>query len=281
MLENTFIHIPRIGRVTEQKLWEKNIHTWRAYLKAPSPPLKGALHRAAREELLLSEEKLAGGDLEHFCRRLPAGERWRLFGPFHREAAYLDIETTGLGYPGDHITTIALYHRGKVRWYVHGRNLSDFARDIRECRLLVTYNGQGFDLPFIQRDLGLTLTAPHIDLRYVLGSLGYRGGLKGCERQLGICRGDLEGVDGFMAVLLWRDYARRGNDRALETLLAYNIEDTVNLELLMYRAYNEKIGGTPFKEEFLGFQAEPVSLPFQADQDIIESLRRRFSPYTA
>ena len=272
MLENTFLHIPGVGRVTEQKLWGHNILTWASYLAASPPPLGEKLHRAAREEILASSEKLAREDLAYFSRRLPSGEAWRLFGAFHREAFYLDIETTGLGYPGDHITTIALYHRGEVRWYVRGQNLEDFPRDIRDARLLVTYNGRTFDLPFIQRDLGIALDIPHIDLRYVLGSLGYRGGLKGCERQLGICRGELEGVDGFMAVLLWREH-RRGNPGALETLLAYNIEDTVNLELLMHKAYNEKISSTPFREGALALPAPPPPLPFQGDPGIIHRLR--------
>ena len=34
-----------------------------------------------------------------------------------------------------------------------------------------------------------------IDLRYILASLGYGGGLKSCEQQLGITRPDLEDVD--------------------------------------------------------------------------------------
>jgi len=50
---------------------------------------------------------------------------------------------------------------------------------------------------------GIELNQVHIDLRYVLRSLGYTGGLKGCEKQAGIDRGNLEGVDGYFAVLLW------------------------------------------------------------------------------
>jgi uncharacterized protein YprB with RNaseH-like and TPR domain len=86
----------------------------------------------------------------------------------------------------------------------------------------------------------------HIDLRYVLASLGYRGGLKGCERMLGIDRGDLEGIDGYFAVLLWDDFKRKGNQKALDTLLAYNTLDVVNLETLMVAAYNGKLTDTPF-----------------------------------
>ncbi|MBW1642466.1 MAG: ribonuclease H-like domain-containing protein, partial [Deltaproteobacteria bacterium] len=95
-------------------------------------------------------------------------------------------------------------------------------------------------IPFIENQFGLKLDHSHIDLRYVLVGLGFSGGLKGCERQLGINRGDLSGVDWYFAVLLWNDYIRNNNKRALETLLAYNIEDVVNLEKLMVISYNMK-----------------------------------------
>jgi uncharacterized protein YprB with RNaseH-like and TPR domain len=50
----------------------------------------------------------------------------------------------------------------------------------------------------------LTNTFIHIqiDLRYILKSMGFKGGLKGCEKQLGMDRGDLAGVDGLLAVYL-------------------------------------------------------------------------------
>ncbi len=76
--------------------------------------------------------------------------------------------------------------------------------------------------------------------------MGYRGGLKGCERALGLDRGDLASVDGFFAVLLWHDFQRHRNPQALETLLAYNIRDVVNLEPLLVKAYNLKAAQTPF-----------------------------------
>lgn len=46
-----------------------------------------------------------------------------------------------------------------------------------------------------------TMPHAHIDLRYVLASLGYRGGLKGCERQLGLDRQELQDVDGFFSLI--------------------------------------------------------------------------------
>src|SRR6185503_9998921 len=115
---------------------------------------------------------------------LPTNQHWRLASDFRRSIAYLDIETTGLGY-GDMITTIAIYDGSNILHYINGQNLSDFKRDIQAYNLLVTYNGKCFDVPFIERFFNIRLDHAHIDLRYVLKSLGYTGGLKACERQLG------------------------------------------------------------------------------------------------
>ena len=82
----------------------------------------------------------------------------------------------------------------------------------------------------------------------MLKSLGFSGGLKGCERQMGIDRGDLKDIDGYEAVILWHDYKRTGNKKSLETLIQYNSADARNLETLMVMAYNLKLKGTPFYE---------------------------------
>ena len=117
------------------------------------------------------------------------------------------------------------------------------------------------------------LNHSHIDLRYVLRSLGYSGGLKGCEHQLGLDRGDLEGVDGFFAVLLWNEFQRSGDKRVLETLLAYNIEDAINLEMLMVMAYNLKLKETPFEVTHeLELPVRP-EIPFKPDMRVVENIK--------
>ena len=186
----------------------------------------------------------------------------------------MDIETTGLDDFHD-ITTIALYDGKTIRYYVNGENLDEFVDDILDYSVIITYNGKCFDVPFLQRFFNIKMTHTHIDLRYILHSLGYSGGLKGCEIKMGIDRGELKGIDGFFAVLLWEDYIRYGNKEALETLLAYNIEDVVNLEMLMVKAYNMKLDPTPFAE--IHRIPEPVSpaIPFQAHRDTVERIRRR------
>jgi uncharacterized protein YprB with RNaseH-like and TPR domain len=198
-----------------------------------------------------------------------------MFPEFRGSVAYLDIETTGLGAPGDHITTIALYDGRRIRTYVHDQNLEEFREDVRGYRLVVTYNGKCFDVPFIRDSLGLRMEQAHIDLRYVLRSLGFSGGLKGCEKQLGLDRGELDGVDGYFAVLLWQDFRRHGNEGALRTLLAYNVMDTVNLERLMVQAYNMKLCETPFAGTHGLAGPAPRELPMEPDHETLARIRRR------
>ena len=128
---------------------------------------------------------------------------------------------------------------------MQGQNLDDFIEDIQKYKVIVSYNGKSFDIPFIEHHFNIRLDQAHIDLRYVLFSLGFRGGLKGCERQLGMDRGDLKDIDGFFAVLLWDEYQKNKNEKALDTLLAYNVQDTVTLENLMVTAYNMKLSQMP------------------------------------
>ena len=249
MLTRTFQHMQGIGEATEQLIWERGIHTWEDF----KPPLNnrlGARTRAMVDRALIdSFRAIARRDVQFFSRALPQRMRWRMFPEFSDHAAYLDIETTGLDRSRDTITTIALYDGLEFKWYVQGQNLDDFPRDIERYNLLISYNGSCFDVPFIERFFNIRLRAAQIDLRFVLGALGYRGGLKRCEKTLGIERPGMTDVDGYTAVLLWHDYTRTDNTRALETLLAYNICDAVNLAALMTIAYNHAISQTPFAEQ--------------------------------
>lgn len=277
MLEHTFSHIPGIGPKTEQRLWDAGILTWDRALSEPLP-FSAAKTAALRQYACESMARLEQNDVRYFYERLSTGEQWRLFTAFRGSIAYLDIETTGLGAPGDHITTIALYDGQAVHTYVHGQNLQDFCQDVERYELLVTYNGKSFDVPFIRNDLGLSMEHAHIDLRYVLASLGYKGGLKGCEKRLGIDRGNLVEVDGYFAVLLWKDYVATGDQRTLDTLLAYNVLDVINLETLLVIAHNEKLMEGPFElDGHLPAPEQPPN-PFHADRGTIHRIKMASRP---
>jgi hypothetical protein len=86
-------------------------------------------------------------------------------------------------------------------------------------------------------------------------------------------RGDLKDVDGFFAVLLWDEYQRTGDQKALDTLLAYNIQDTINLENLLVTAYNLKLQQTPFYESHLISETPPPVNPFGVDLETIDRIK--------
>jgi uncharacterized protein YprB with RNaseH-like and TPR domain len=56
----------------------------------------------------------------------------------------------------------------------------------------------------------------------------------------------LKDIDGFFAVLLWDEYQKTGDQKTLDTLLSYKIQDTITLESLMVTSYNMKLKETPF-----------------------------------
>ncbi|MDG4475061.1 ribonuclease H-like domain-containing protein [Thiovibrio frasassiensis] len=273
MLYNTFVHIPGIGETTERRLWQAGVTTWDKFV-APYPEFLTAQKvRLITDHLVLSRAQ-AGQQTPLEClRQLPAAQRWRIFPHYRDSVAYLDIETTGLSFTDHCITTVSLYDGKEVFTYVQGENLADFAEDIQRYQMLVTYNGKAFDIPMLERHFGFKLAQAHIDLRPLLQGLGFVGGLKGCEKQMGLDRGELAGVDGYFAVLLWREYRRTKSRRVLDTLLAYNVEDTVNLESLLVQAYNLKLQGTPFAESHHLPQPTLPEKTFLPDLELIGRLR--------
>ena len=101
---------------------------------------------------------------------------------------------------------------GKLALFLKGINLDEFPAYVARFPLLVSYNGSQFDVPFLRAHFPRArLDQAHIDLRFVLASLGYKGGLKAVEGRLGLRRDpSIQGVDGFEAVRLWHRY-RRGD----------------------------------------------------------------------
>lgn len=274
MLCSTFSHIPGIGLKTEQRFWATGVDHWNNF-----DPNRLRLSAAKCDEIsqYIAQSRLRLSDSPHFFTGLlPPSRHWRIFPHFRERTAYLDIETTGAAYGEDHITAITLYDGREIFTYVWGENLEDFIDDVSRYQVLVTFNGKSFDMPMIERHFRTTLPHAQIDLRYVLSSLGYKGGLKSCEKQFGMGRGELDGVDGYFAVLLWHEYVNNYNRKALETLLAYNVLDTVNLEALMVEAYNLFIARLPFANDYeLDWPVTPAN-PFQADYQTIDMLRRKF-----
>ncbi len=231
MLRHTFLHLPGVGSHRERTLWERGILDWDRFLAAAEA---GALaERVYRQGALILRQcrtALERADVDFFRGLLPQREMWRLYPEFARQALFLDIETTGLSSYYDEVTVIGGFGGGRLELFVSGWNLHEFPAYVREFPLLVSFNGSQFDVPFLRAHFpAARLDQAHIDLRFVLASLGYRGGLKAVERKLGLRRDEaIRDVDGFEAVRLWRRH-QRGDRAALGKLLLYNLTDVVNL----------------------------------------------------
>jgi len=152
--------------------------------------------------------------------------------------AYLDIETTGLSWQDAGVTVIGIYLVNGV----DDRLVQLVGMDVTAVNLLAslagvnkiyTYNGSGFDLPFIHGSLGVDLESlfTHHDLMLNCWRRNLYGGLKVVEQKLGISR-QLQGINGLDAVRLWWRYLDSGDLDALATLLEYNREDVMNLSIL-------------------------------------------------
>lgn len=262
MLTNTFCHIPSIGVEKERELWRQGIFTWADYRK----------HLPEDTCLDESDKHLTHKKATFFTKALDSSQHWRLIPDFRDTIAYVDIETTGLNKDTDEITTIALYNGKEMFTYVNGKNLKQFPIDIQQYKIIVTYNGKTFDIPFIEKYFGIHLKHAHLDLRYLLEALDLTGGLKMIEYKLGIDHGNLRAVNDFFAITLWREYHRNKNASALETLLAYNCADVISLEYLLLYAFNKNIELTPFAHQKLEMPAVAFKIPFQADKKLIDRL---------
>lgn len=236
-LENTYICIDGVGETTERNLWESGALTWSEFDRTVCGPTT-----ADRIESFIdtARPRLEAGDSRFFHQELPSSERWRLYENFRTDACFFDIETTGLNHTYDDVTCVSAYQGDEVETLVRGDDLTrDNLRDLLDSPLLVSFNGARFDVPFLEDSFDLEIDRPHLDLLYPCKRAGLTGGLKAIEPEVGVER-DRPDISGEDAVRLWREH-ERGVDGALETLVSYNREDTVNLQRVADQAV-ERLG---------------------------------------
>lgn len=235
VLEATFIHAPTIGRATELRLWQDGIHDWGQYLSLSQNelPLSEMQYTALTPVIEESVKRLDDEDYAWFAKHLEPAEHWRAVPSFGHRIAFVDIETTG-GMDAEDLTLIGVFDGRTMHHFVKGENLEEFPESIEDSAILVTFFGTGFDLPFIRRVFpSLKMPQLHVDLCYLLRRLGYRGGLKKIETQLGIGRtNETTGLGGMDAVRLWFEY-QNGNLHSREVLMQYNAEDVRNMSALL------------------------------------------------
>jgi uncharacterized protein YprB with RNaseH-like and TPR domain len=242
MIENTFMMLNGVGEKLERRLWRSGVLTWSDFMNSEavnfvSPGRK----RQLDAELTRAGKNLKLENSAYFGRALGRRDHWRLFNRFREGAVYLDIETNGLpaGH-GGYVTMVGIYDSAGFRALVRGRDLevNNLMRELGGCKCMVTFFGSSFDIPFLEKTMpGFSMDAPHCDLCFSARRLGMTGGLKAIERRMGIIRdAETEGMDGYAAVLLWKRVLG-GSREAMDLLVKYNMEDTVNLKRIAETIY--------------------------------------------
>lgn len=275
-LFNSFTFVKGIGVKAETTLRELGIYCWNDVIKKQCPELfpKRKWH-ALWNGVNSALKALKILDISQLTTLIPKIQHWKMIPNFIDRIAYLDIETTGLSPHHSHITTIAVYDGTEVHDFVRGDNLNEFPSFISRFPAITTFYGKAFDIPFIKHEMGIDFNQIHFDVCFLLRRLKIKGGLKNVEKSFGISRGDLEDLDGYSAVLLWNKFKKTKKKKYLETLLAYNNEDVINLEFLLHQAYNLLIEKEQVFSAPLEFPKKEITNPFLANKRVVEEILGR------
>jgi uncharacterized protein len=255
MINNTFCILDGIGEKLERRLWREGILTWKDFTDADAVlGFSRERKKLFDESLFHDREELDAGNAGYFSQRIRRREHWRLFDFFKDQTVCLDIETNGFQPNcGGYVTVVGLYDGCDYKCLVRGENLTaeNLNRELGRYKCLITFYGASFDVPFVLRSFkGVHFDIPHFDLCYAAKRLGFKGGLKKLEHILGIEREEsVRGLDGYDAVKLW-ELSRKGAHEALEQLIKYNREDTVNL-MQIASIFYERLRQSTGIEEYL------------------------------
>ena len=236
--------------MTEEKLRAAGITSWLHVLQdPPAIPLSARVRARLLEQLQESLSALEEDNIDFFVRRFPTSQQWRILSRYLDRAAFFDIETSGLSRYTAEVTVASVLHKGRMHSFVRGENLEEFLHLIENVELLVSFNGNCFDIPFVLDAFRIPdLPCPHIDLRWVSYHAGLRGGLKDIERTCGLAPrdADLQAVDGLEAVLLWNHCRLRGDPGSRNRLVRYCESDVRALsELTGHILENKGVAPVP------------------------------------
>jgi uncharacterized protein YprB with RNaseH-like and TPR domain/predicted nuclease with RNAse H fold/dephospho-CoA kinase len=230
LLTATFCHLRGISADRERALWKSGVTSWDEFEKRHEPQLSlfsgGARRDSLLKELELSRRALEQRQLEYFAEKLPRREHYRLAYAFPEDTIFLDIETTGLSRHYDYITLVGISRGSSYLVHLKGCDPAPIIDAINLAKVIVTFNGSLFDLPFLSKELNeLRIPKVHVDLRFLARRIGLKGGQKEIEEKLSLKRPrEIADLRGESAPVLWHRF-RRGDEEALKTLILYNHAD--------------------------------------------------------
>ena len=235
-----------LGIEAEEKLWLQGCLCWSDYIKHGKNVFSFKKHKKVLQEIELARQAHKNCEVRFFLDRLPIEAKARVLLLDTLEVGYLDVETTGLETDAE-ITVAALATKNYTK--VHklfrsNQGMKAFIKSLQAVDLLVTYNGQQFDIPLIERNSGETIKTPHLDMKPVLDKQGLRGGQKRAEKMAGLKRSN-PALDGEKAVQLWQNHVKFQKSGYLVELCKYCAEDTFQLQQLAHHSKNRSMTSFP------------------------------------
>src|SRR5207249_4585649 len=264
-----------------QYLWQHGITSWSQLSDGwHLPRISQNKKTHIRDFVRKGTDALRNRDISFFADNLPPNEHWRLYHDFRDRTLFLDVETTGLSRYYDDVTLVGTFDGRESRIFVKDNNMGDLAKLLEKYDVLVTFNGKLFDVPFIKKEFpNLPLQHVHLDLRFLLRSVGIGGPLKEIEQRLGIRRGgEITDIGGREAVVLWRRFLK-GDDEAFRKLVLYNLSDTRNLKILMDYCYRRKLRQEILPKINRGERRSRLIQPIECNRDKSFALPRSRFPY--
>lgn len=164
---------------------------------------------------------------------------------------FVDLETTGLSCSPLFLIGVMTWDDGDwvVKQYL-ARDYSEekatiarFANTLRERKLLVTFNGKSFDMPYVRMRAATTQVEmpaepPHFDLLHVCRR-AWKDSLPNCKLQTletHICRRPRYGdIPGDQIPEAYHAFVRTGDARRMVNILHHNMLDIVTMADLMVR----------------------------------------------
>ena len=194
------------------------------------------------------------------------------------DCLYFDIETTGLSSRRSQIYLIGAlspHQSGAVltQWFAESMSdekamLVQFNELCGSLKRLVSYNGEGFDIPFIRGAMSQYAINEHISGMESLDIYAHIRRmkelfstpdmtLKSMERFIGICREDT--FSGSDLIAVYKEYLSSRDERLLGFLLLHNAEDVKNLPALAsLLSYEDALTG-PFEDICISYPQSEAS----------------------